>query len=86
MNIRLKKCSENIVSLIDKGKTNGTPFEVFEYCHEGNLLNFLKTKFGNGKVPEKQAKEIFKQIVRGVAILHKNQLMHRDLKPDNILV
>jgi hypothetical protein len=45
--------------LIDKGEIKGKPFEVFEYCHEGNLLNFLKTKFGNGKVPEKQAKEIF---------------------------
>ena len=35
---------------------------------------------------EEEAIEIFKQIVRGVALLHVNGIMHRDLKPENILV
>jgi serine/threonine-protein kinase ULK/ATG1 len=43
----------------------------------------LRTK---GKLPEIEALNICRQIVDAFKILHKSRIMHRDLKPDNILL
>lgn len=54
-----------------------------EYCNGGSLTNFLEE---NGYLFEYQAQFWFKQIVNGLAVLHSHQIMHRDMKPDNILL
>jgi len=38
------------------------------------------------KLPERKAKKIFKQIVEGVNYLHKLNIIHRDIKLENIIV
>ena len=54
-----------------------------EYCPE-DLKMFLSKK--NGRVSEKEALNILKQLVEGFRELVKRSIIHRDLKPANILV
>ncbi|XP_051508332.1 protein kinase containing Z-DNA binding domains isoform X2 [Myxocyprinus asiaticus] len=53
-----------------------------EFCEGGKLTEWIKTR----NLTEKQRTlEIFSEIVSGVEYIHLNNLIHRDLKPDNIL-
>jgi serine/threonine protein kinase len=58
-------------------------FIVMEYCSHGDLLTFIAK---NGLVQERQAREIFRQIVEAVAYIHDKDIAHRDLKPENFLL
>lgn len=56
---------------------------VFEYAPGGDLLQLLHNK---GKLPENEAKVMFRDILEGLLYLHRNHVIHRDLKLDNILL
>jgi serine/threonine protein kinase len=53
---------------------------VLEYCPEGNLANLI------GKISQDQCKDMMKQIVKGLAYLHDKKIVHRNIKPENILM
>lgn len=73
----------NIVSLYDKGKDKGGPFYYMEYV-DGRSLDKLIGKKGieDGML----IKQISLQILDALMYVHKRQLFHRDLKPQNILI
>jgi serine/threonine protein kinase len=73
----------NVTRLYDHVETSDKVLLFLEYSDGGNLFSHLKRK---GKLPEQQACKIFKQICEGVKYLHENNVIHRDLKPDNILL
>lgn len=58
---------------------------VMEMCIGKSLFHYIKKKPGL-KLPEDECKWIFRQIVEAVAYLHANNIVHRDLKLDNILI
>ncbi|XP_033001332.1 interferon-induced, double-stranded RNA-activated protein kinase [Lacerta agilis] len=60
-------------------------FIVMEYCEEGTLKNWISKE--NAKESYREDVKIkFQQIVEGVAYIHSKNLIHRDLKPINILM
>ena len=54
-----------------------------ELCAGGDLLSFVRRR---KKLDEETAKFLFKQAVKGLAYCHKNLVMHRDIKLDNLLL
>ena len=56
---------------------------VMELCPGGDLLNYVRKR---RKLNEKYARFVFKQIMEGIAYLHDNNVAHRDIKLDNILL
>ncbi|XP_059167711.1 uncharacterized protein LOC131949780 [Physella acuta] len=54
---------------------------VLEYCGRGNLTNAIVSV-----VPEQQALLWFAQMADAITYLHGEKIMHRDIKPDNILL
>ncbi len=52
------------------------------YYEGGELIQLINS---NNYLSEKRIKEIFIQIVEGVKFTHDNNVIHRDLKPNNIL-
>lgn len=78
-----KKLShENIVRLIDYDLSSKKPFLVTEFCAGGSLSNVKP--YWKESLPK--AFEIFEQICEGVIYAHNNDVIHRDLKPDNIFL
>jgi serine/threonine protein kinase len=73
-----------IIRVIESGEENGVPFLVMEYCDRGNLGQLLSDQ-AHRPSPEESA-QIIHQIAEGLAILHQRGILHRDIKPRNILL
>jgi serine/threonine protein kinase len=56
---------------------------VFDY-YEQDLKKFITSK--DYKIDEEKIKLVIKKILNGVAFIHSKKVLHRDLKPQNILV
>lgn len=73
----------NIVEMYDVGEEEGKYFIVMEYV-EGKSLKSLIKKRGGLTLPE--ALDIMLQLTDGIACAHNSYIIHRDIKPQNILV
>lgn len=67
----------NIISLNENSKEM-----IFELCNRGNLEDYIK----NNELSTLEIKFLLKQIVEGLQIIHSKGLIHRDMKPKNILL
>lgn len=80
----LKKIKhKNIICLRDTFETDNHIIFVLELCAGGDLLNYVRKR---RKLNENTAKVIFKQILEALDHCHKNNVLHRDIKLDNILL
>src|SRR4051794_17032178 len=73
----------NIVRAIDFGRENGTPYLVMEFV-EGESVGAKLER--DGRIPVADAIKLIVQVAQGLHRAHKQGLVHRDVKPDNILV
>jgi eukaryotic-like serine/threonine-protein kinase len=73
----------NIVTVIDRGADSGRQYIVFEYIDGENLKERLVRA---GRLPVRDALELALQIARGLAFAHAQGLVHRDVKPQNVLL
>jgi len=73
----------NIVTVIDRGEQDGRQFIVFEYCDGENLKELIAR---NGPLPVREAVEVALQIARALGFAHEHGLVHRDVKPQNVLL
>ncbi len=73
----------NVVSVIDAGEDGGYPYIVFEYV-EGETLKQRIDRLGRLPLDEAAAYAI--EVGRGLAAAHVNKLVHRDVKPQNVLI
>lgn len=73
----------NLVRAFDAGKDGNVHYLVVEYVPGTDLRRLVRTK---GKLSVQQAANIIKQAAEGLAHAHERNLIHRDIKPGNILV
>lgn len=60
-------------------------FLFLEYCELGNLYSF-QSKLANRVFNLEESINIFQQILSGVKVIHQNNVIHRDLKLENIFI
>ncbi len=73
----------NIVAVIDRGEYAGSPFIVLEYVSGENLKQLLVRQ---GPLPVERALELTIEIANGLAFAHQKGFVHRDVKPQNVLL
>ena len=73
----------NVVAVIDAGEDRGHPYIVFEYV-EGETLKQRITRVGALDPQEALAYAI--EIARGLTVAHSRNMVHRDIKPQNVLI
>jgi serine/threonine-protein kinase len=73
----------NIVTVIDRGEQDGRQFIVFEYVDGENLKTLVERE---GPLPEREAIELALQTARALGFAHEHGLVHRDVKPQNVLL
>jgi serine/threonine-protein kinase len=71
----------NVVSVLDFGEEDGRPYLVMEYAASGSLADFV----GEPVLPER-ALELVAEAARGAGAAHETGVVHRDIKPGNILL
>ena len=73
----------NIVTVIDRGQVDAAEFIVFELVRGVNLKELLAER---RYLPVREALAIVHQAARGLAFAHEHGIVHRDVKPQNVLV
>jgi MAP/microtubule affinity-regulating kinase len=73
----------NIVKLYEVIETEKTLYLVMEYINNGEVFEYLVK---NGRMKENIARQKFRQIVSAVQYLHSKNIIHRDLKAENLLL
>ena len=73
----------NIVEVYDVGEDNGEYYIVMEYIEGKHLKQLLKKR---GKLTVSEAVDIVLQITDGLSVAHDSYIIHRDIKPQNIMI
>lgn len=76
---------ENIVSLHDVIHTENKLMLVFEYMDK-DLKKYMDSRGDRGQLDYVTIKSFMQQLLRGIAFCHENRVLHRDLKPQNLLI
>src|SRR5262245_30025483 len=71
----------NIVQVFDRGDHNGIPFFAMEYCPGGSLSDRVK----DSPLNTQEAPQIVERLARAVSVAHERSILHRDLKPGNVI-
>src|SRR5215467_2118216 len=74
----------NILPLIEFGEEDGVLYLVMPLAREGTLRDLLKRR--NGPLPLEEAMPLFTQLCDAVQYAHEQGIIHRDIKPQNVLL
>jgi serine/threonine protein kinase/tetratricopeptide (TPR) repeat protein len=72
----------NVIRIFDLGEAGGIKYITMEYLEGESLYQILRRQ---GRVPVNEAVDIMRQIMSGLQAAHREGVIHRDLKPGNIM-
>lgn len=72
----------NIVHIYDVGEQDGAPYYAMEYVEGGSLADRLRA----GPLPPEEATGLLSTIARALEFAHQHGVVHRDIKPGNVLI
>jgi serine/threonine protein kinase len=75
--------SDHVVRVYDIGEADGTPYFVMSYADGGSLAGLLEV---GRPLPVAQVVDLVSQAGTGLAVLHRQGVIHRDIKPQNLLL
>ncbi|KAI8598271.1 kinase-like domain-containing protein [Dissophora ornata] len=77
----------NIVKLYEvlDDASNDSMYMVFEWCEKGVLMPVSLTEKYENVFKDEECRDIFQQMILGIEYLHEHDIIHRDIKPDNLL-
>ena len=75
---------ENVVAVLGSGSAGSAFYFVMEHCPGGSVADYMEAR--GGKLPAGVALPIMLQALQGLAFVHQKSVVHRDLKPQNILL
>ena len=73
----------NITKILEMFEDEKYFMIIMEYINGGNLFSFVKKR---RKLSEKTAKFLFRQIILGIKYIHEQNIVHRDIKLENLLI
>ncbi|KAJ1977246.1 hypothetical protein H4R35_002382 [Dimargaris xerosporica] len=73
----------NIIRIKKRADTQNNTILVMEYAPGGELLSYIRQ---NGRLKETEARQLFRQIISAIDFCHKNGILHRDLKLENVML
>jgi serine/threonine protein kinase/tetratricopeptide (TPR) repeat protein len=74
---------KNVIRIYDLGEAEGTKFISMEYIDGKDLRSIVAER---GKLPPEEAAAIIEQVCRGLDAAHAEGVVHRDLKPQNVML
>jgi hypothetical protein len=72
----------NVVEVHEVGEQNGLPYVALEFMDRGSLADAL----GGSQMPPRYAAELVELLARGVQAAHDQGVLHRDIKPGNVML
>lgn len=73
----------NVIQLYEVFESNSHLLMVIQYAQGGDLLHFVRDR---GRLNEDEARKLFRQVVEAVKACHIKNIIHRDVKLDNVLL
>lgn len=73
----------NIIRVYEIIETDRLVYFMMELGQNGDLLDYINAR---RSIPEAEAKYLFRQLVLGIQYLHRHNIVHRDLKCENIML
>lgn len=83
INIAAKLQSPHILPLLDSGEADGLLYYVMPYVEGASLRTLLVEQ---GALAPSEAMRLLRDIVDGIAHAHRQGIVHRDIKPDNVMI
>ncbi|MBN3310011.1 MARK4 kinase, partial [Amia calva] len=81
--LTVSSCASFAVQLFEVIETDKTLYLIMEYASGGEVFDYLVS---HGRMKEKEARARFRQIVSAVHYCHQKNIVHRDLKAENLLL
>ncbi len=81
--LKLINSHRYVIKLMEVFEDDNSVYFVFEYVKNGDLVQYFRQ---NPLMEEPELKQFFHKILKGVEYLHRNKVIHRDIKLDNILL
>lgn len=81
--VKISDQCPNIVKVYEVFEANNTVYYSMEYLAGGNLRNIVRK---GGRLKEDAARQIMEPIAEALTYLHRNKILHMDIKPDNIVM
>jgi hypothetical protein len=72
----------NIIQIYEVGEFDGAPFYSMEFVESGSLADRLR----NGPMDDREAVQMLISVARALHFAHRNHVVHRDMKPANVLL
>jgi hypothetical protein len=76
----------NVTRLFETFSTQRRLYMVMEYVPGGSLIQHMRTEYSGKAMPEREAWRLFLPLFKGLEHIHQHNVIHRDIKLDNILL